>query len=209
MVLRIKLVTQEQIIQRRVKFAKQFTAQGASIPQAVKLSGVAEATAQRRGRAYDPLAVVIETAIAPPPPPKIAPPPIDYSKIPTVCRGPRVQPPPRGRTIPRGVSFTGCPDIAGSLGPYAMIPIDYTESRNLTTERYFDTGIRANRKSFIEAGINLGPTQSERSRAKYNIGKAQQVMIKQCGKTAYYQQSSSCQSARKKVTDLKKLYEGF
>src|SRR3990170_2722567 len=63
------MVTQEQIIQRRVKFAKQFTAQGASIPQAVKLSGVAEATAQRRGRAYDPLAVVIEAAVAPPPPP--------------------------------------------------------------------------------------------------------------------------------------------
>ena len=60
------MVTEEQIIQRRVKFAQQFVAQGASIPQAVKLSGVAESTAQRRGRAYDPLASVIQASVPPP-----------------------------------------------------------------------------------------------------------------------------------------------
>ena len=60
------MVTEEQIIQRRVKFAQQFVDQGASIPQAVKLSGVAESTAQRRGRAYDPLASVIQASVPPP-----------------------------------------------------------------------------------------------------------------------------------------------
>jgi len=196
------MVTQEQIIQRRVKFAKQFVEQGATVPQAVKLSGVAEATAQRRGRAYDPLAVVIEAAVAPPPPP---PPPT--CKPDEMLSGNRCVP----RTVPglgcfqlspkqsiaRGISMRGCPGMPG----FVYIA-DFNEQANLTTDRYFSQTISSNQAALKAAGYKSPPSNAGLSRLAYDIGKAQQVMVKQCVKG--FTNSPSCSSARNRVASLRK-----
>jgi len=195
------MVTQEQIIQRRVKFAKQFAAQGASVPQAVKLSGVAEATAQRRGRAYDPLAVVIEAAVAPPPPPTCKPNEMLSGNkcVPRTVPGLGCFQVGRKQSVARGIALSGCPGMPG----FVYIS-DYTDDRNYTTEKYFGQTINENQKALKAAGYKIPPSQVTLSQIAYNIGKANQAAIKQCGKTAYYQNSSSCKSARANVEKLRK-----
>ncbi|HII36299.1 MAG TPA: hypothetical protein HA319_04560 [Nitrosopumilaceae archaeon] len=197
------MVTQEQIIQRRVKFAKQFVEQGASVPQAVKLSGVAEATAQRRGRAYDPLAVVIETAVAPPPPPVPTCKPDEMLSgnkcVPRTVPGLGCFQVGRKQSIARGIALSGCPGMPG----FVYIS-DYTDQRNYTTEKYYNQTINENQKALKAAGYKLPASQVTLSQLAYDIGKASQAAIKQCGKTAYYQNSSSCKSARANVEKLRK-----
>lgn len=212
--------TQEEIIQRRIKFAKQFAAQGATVPKAVKLSGVAEATAQRRGRGYDPLVNVIETSVpqsdekaavynffAPPPPP--------VPKVKPSCRVdemydegsnsciPRTVPglgcfqfQPK-QSIARGVSYSGCPGRPGYV--YAS---ELNEQANLTTERYFGEGIAKNQAALKAAGYKSPPSNSELSRIAFDIGKAQQVMVKSC--KAKFTNTPGCRGASERVASLRK-----
>ena len=190
----------EQIVQRRTKFAKKFVEQGATVPKAVQLSGVAEKTAQRRGRPYDPL-----TAIMPQPQPQPQPQP-----KPQPAQAPVLQqvaglacfPIQRKVALPKGVLFSalGCP-----VGQVAVT--DYSESRNFATEKYFATQIVQNRKALQNAGIILPPTTAEKQSAQRQVNKLQQSYLKAC--RAPYNTSTSCRSLSRQLEALKKQYKGF
>ncbi len=138
---------------RKKKFKERFAAAGKK--KASLLAGVAERTAQRRGRGFDPLETVIKQATKPPPPPK------PKTRIEQARELVGCDPNARfGPTVSRGVSFI-CPGKA----------IQFNQQANPTTRRFFGSGISRNQKILRDAGFGdlIPPSPTEINNAKRAI----------------------------------------
>jgi len=166
---------QERQKERQAKFKAKFKAQKKK--RSTTLSRVAEITAQRRGRGFDPLETVIKQAVVPPPPPK--------PKKPTsICDVLGTTPGfKRGQTVARGVSF-GC----GSQ------PLAFNSQMNNTTVRFFGAQIASNQAKIRAAGLGhlIPANAAEKSNAqraikiarkKKNFALVARLQLSACGGT--------------------------
>lgn len=122
---------------RREKSRAGFAAAGKR--SAKTLAGIAETTAQRRGRVPDQLERVIAESVAPPAPP---PPPPRPAKPKTICDVLGTRKVSRGTTFARGVSF-----VCGG------IPIQFNAQANNTTRRFFGQSIALAQAKVRAAGL--------------------------------------------------------